>query len=252
VTHQLSPRATLSFTSNLKITDFTGHDTSYPDMKSADAGGRLVYSLSRDMGLRLGYTYRRADYVGSPHATEQDFDFGIDYNRPLSRTRKTTLAVSLGPAMATAPLVIGSADLRQQFRMVGDASIKHQIGRTWTLQGVYHRGLGYIEGLQAPVFSEAYGATMSGSLTQRIDLSMNAAFSTGESALTGTPSQFSTYTGSGRLRYAVTRTWAVYGEYIFYYYLFNQNVPLPVGVSPGLTRNGIRTGLILLVPMRRR
>jgi hypothetical protein len=252
VTHQLSPRATLSFESSLRITDFTGHDASYPDMKAADAGGKLVYSLSRGVGLRLGYTYRRAEYVGSPRTNEQDFDIGIDYNRPLSKTRKTTLAFSLGPAMATAPLVVGSSDVRQQFRVIADASLKHDLGRTWALQGLYHRGLGYIEGLQTPVYSEAYAATTSGYLNRRTDLSLTAAYSTGESALIGTPSQFSTYTGDVRLRYAVTRTWAVYGEYVYYYYIFNRNIPLPAGVSPGLTRNGVRTGLVLWIPVRHR
>jgi hypothetical protein len=249
LSQQLSHRLTLSLDTNIRSTDFRGDNTRYQDIRTKDAGGQVSYSLGRDTGMRLGYTYRQAEYVGSPIATEQNFVIGMDHNRILSRTRKTTLAFSIGSTLATVPFVIAS-DLRRQRRVIGDASVTHQMGRSWTLQGSYHRAMGYIQGFQAPVFTGAYSVGANGFLNRRVDLSLSAAYSTGEGVYTGTPSQFKTYTGDARLRYAVTRMWAAYVEYLYYYYDFNQSLVLPVGLPPGLTRNGLRTGVMLWIPMR--
>jgi hypothetical protein len=250
LTHRLARRTTAEFTADLKFTTFTAQNTSYPDMRTEGVGGRLLYSLSRGVALRVGYGYRQANYVGSPRSTQQNLDIGLEYTRNLSRTRKATWAFSVGPTKANAPLLIGSPDVRQQYRVVADASLTYEMGRTWRLQGTFHRGLGYIEGLQGPVFTEAYAASSTGYLNRRTDFSITAAYSTGESALTGTPSEFATYTGDARLRYAVTRNWATYIEYLYYYYNFNRAL-LPPGLPPGLTRNGVRTGVTLWIPTMR-
>jgi hypothetical protein len=252
LTRQVWHRATLSFESNLRYTNYIGNNPRYPDIRTRDAGGQFGYPMTRDTSLRLGYTYRQADYVGSPRNTEQNFTVGVDYSRLLSRTRKTLMAFNIGSTMANAPVVTASADLRHQYRLIGDASVTHPLGRTWSLQGSYHRGLGYIQGFQAPVFTGAYSAAANGFLNRRIDLSLAAAYSSGEAGLTGTPSQFTTYTGDARLRYAVTRMWAVYAEYLFYYYDFNEGLLLPAGLPPGLTRNGVRAGVTLWIPVRHR
>jgi hypothetical protein len=253
IAQQLSQHGTLSFTSNLRFTDFTGHNASYPDVHTAEAGGRYNYSLSRGVALRLGYVFRRAEFAGSPRSTEHNFDVGFDLSRALSPTRKATLSFSVGPTVATAPLFVGSQELVRQYRLVADASLKYELGRTWVLEGNYHRGFGYIQGLQSPVYTEAYQASTSGYLSRRLDLTVSAAYSTGEAALTGAAAEFATYTGNLRMRYAVSRMWAVYGEYLLYYYDFTHLLsPLPPGVPPGLTRNGARAGVMLWIPVRRR
>jgi hypothetical protein len=253
LTRQLPRRATLYLESNLKYTNFIGSNPRYQDVRTKDVGGQIAYSLNRDTALRLGYTYRQAEYVGSPQSTEQNFVIGVDYNRLLSRTRKTIFSFNIGSTLANAPLATASAELRHSHRLIGDASLTHQMGRTWSLQGNYHRGLGYIQGFQTPVFTGAYSAAANGFLNRRTDLLFSAAYSTGEAALTGIASQFTTYTGDARLRYAVTRMWAVYAEYLFYYYDFNKGLfLLPASLPPGLTRNGLRTGVMLWIPMRHR
>jgi hypothetical protein len=252
LTRKLNDRLTLSFESDARFTNYIGSNSRYPDIRTKDAGAQFSYGLSRSTGLRFGYTYRQAEYVGAPVTTEQNFVLGVDHTRMLSRTRRTTFAATMGATLARAPLAIASADLRQQYRLIGDASVNHQIGRTWSVQGAYHRGIGYIQGFQAPVFTDAYSAGATGFLSRRMDVTMSAAYSTGEAALTGAQSQFTTYTGDARLRYAVTRMWATYFEYLFYYYDFNQTLVTPLGLPPSLTRNGVRMGVTLWVPMRHR
>ena len=272
LTHKFTPRAALLVRGSYHYDHFTGDNPGYSDVQSQEAGGRFTYSMSRGVQLRLGYTFKQGEYLGSPKTTEHNSEVGVDYIRVLSRTRKTTLAFSLGPTWANGALqagplqnqvsvitgaavgspITGSAlDVRKQFRVVGDASLVHQLNRTWDLKGTYHRGLGYIEGFTAPVFSAAYAASAGGLLSRRTDLSLSAAYSTGESALVGVADQFTTYTGDARLRFMVNKVWATYVEYLFYYYEFGPGISLPPGVPPGLTRNGVRVGLTMLMPVMR-
>jgi hypothetical protein len=272
LTHKFTPRAALLLTGSYHYDHFTADIPGYSDVQSQEGGGRFTYSMSRGVHLRLGYTYKQGRYIGSPQTIEHNADIGVDYVRVLSRTRKTTIAFSLGPTYANGvlqagalqnqgslinipdagSLILGSADdVRKQFRVVGDASLVHQLNRTWDLKGTYHRGLGYIQGFSAPVFTAAYAASAGGSLSRRTDLSLSAAYSTGESALVGVADQFTTYTGDARLRFAVNKVWATYVEYLFYYYEFGPGISLPPGVPPGLTRNGVRVGLTMLMPVMR-
>jgi hypothetical protein len=251
VNRRIGGRVELLFTSNLQYT-LMARDSGYPDLRSRDAGGVFNYSVTRGVGLRLGYTFRQGEYSGTPSSTENNLDIGFNYSKPLSPTRKTTLAFSVGPTIATAPLTAGTSDLRRQHRVIADASTTYEMGRTFRLHGNYHRGFGYIEGLQGPVFTSAYAAGAAGFLSRRADVSLSAAYSTGESAMIGTPSQFTTYTGNARLRYAVSRTWAAYVEYISCYYEFNRQLALPEFLPPGLNRNGLRTGIMLRIPVRER
>lgn len=251
LTHQITGRAALEFIASLRHSEFTVTDPGYSNVHSGDIGGRFTYAVSRNMRLRLGHTFRQGQVAGLPRSREQNLEVGFDYLRPLSRTRKTSLAFNLGPTVADGPATAGpSPEVRRQYAVVADVAVNHQVGRTWNLRGTYRRGLGYFEGLQGPVFTGAYAATAGGFLNRRMDLSLSAAYSTGESTLTQVEPQFTTYTGDARLRIAVSRHWAAYVEYLFYFYEFGEGNLLPAGVPAGLTRNGVRTGLTLWIPMR--
>jgi hypothetical protein len=131
-------------------------------------------------------------------------------------------------------------------------ALTHQIGRTWAVQANYRRAVGYyIEGLQNRIFTEAYGVTTGGLVNRRTDLSFTASYSTGQPEFTGTPAAFSTYTGDARLRFALGRSWATYAEYTLYVYSFDKEFVLPAGVPPQFSRNSLRVGFTLWVPMMR-
>jgi len=263
LTHKFSTRATGVIRAGYHSDHFTGQETGLADVQSKEVGGQFNYSLSRDMKLRFGYTYRQGQYLGLPQTIEHNGDIGVDYSRPLSKTRKTSFAISVGPVMADGALANGvlanavlpegnSLDVRRQYRLVGDMSLIHQMGRTWNLKGTYHRGMGYIQGFQGPVFTEAYAASADGLVNRKTDLSLTAAYSTGDSALIGSASPFTTYTGDARVRYALNHTVAAYVEYLFYFYDIGPGIVLPLGIPPGLTRNGVRVGVTMWVPVRRR
>jgi hypothetical protein len=250
--HNVSPRGVVSVDASVRNTNFVGQDASYPNFRSYDSSVRFAYSLSRNVRLQLGYRFALGQTVGFARTTENDLSVGLAYDLVRSQTRKTTIAFSLGPSQATGAVPTeASLEIKRQYGVFGDASIVHNMGRTWNARANYHRGLGFIEGLPRPAYSSAYAGSVDGFLSRRLDLSLSAGYSTGESALIGLPAPFSSYTGSSRLRIALGREWATYVQYVYYYYNFSEGLLLPAGVSHGLSRGGVRVGLTLWLPLRR-
>ena len=225
---------------------------------AVDAGGAYTYGLRRDLGLRLGYIYRRATYLGAligpgtGQPPEHDLDIGLDFRRALSRTRRTSFAIKSGAAIVSSGIASDFSKPRRQLRVLADGSITHQMGETWALVGTYARGSGLVEGLAAPVFSDALGVAVNGFISRRADFSMSGGYSKGTPAAVGTQSDFTTYTGTAKLRYGLTRTVAATVEYLYYFYDFTSLGQLAPGLAPRVRRNSIRAGLSFWTPLKRR
>src|SRR5262249_29664257 len=103
---------------------------------SRSAGVHYRYSLSKALGLRAGYmqadSYLRQT---APRIAHYIVDAGLDFLKPLSLTRRTSLSFSFGPSMI-------DQNGSRQYRVVGDAVLNHEIGRTWVARASYHRGVG--------------------------------------------------------------------------------------------------------------
>ena len=57
------------------------------------------------------------------------------------------------------------------------------------------------------------------------------------------PDHFATYSGEARIRYALSRTFAVYSEYFHYSYDFSEHAPLAMRGVPGVyEQRGVRVG----------
>src|SRR5262249_45808022 len=104
VTETIGTRGLLSFDSGLRYTKFTGRVPGYYDFRAYDVGGSFSYRLNRDMSLRTGYTYGLTEFSPGIRPVQRDIALGIDYQRPLSRTRRTTLGFSAGTTSMSGPL----------------------------------------------------------------------------------------------------------------------------------------------------
>jgi hypothetical protein len=137
--------------------------------------------------------------------------------------------------------------------VVGAASVDHQVGRTWNFHVGVHRDVAYVEAIPQPVFTNGVEVGSSGYLTPRVDFSLAIGHAYGDSSFTqGVASPFQAYNGNVRLRVALNRHWAVYSEGVYDSYRFEGNPPIPNGISPRLTRIGVRAGVMLWVPVMRR
>jgi hypothetical protein len=252
ITHSFGDRSSLSMNGDYRYTAFLGNAPGFVNLPAADASGKWAYAVSRDLKLRLGYTYRRAEYGPSIRPVEQDFDFGADYTRPLSATRRATMGFSVGPTMVTGPLAVGAlTETRNHYRLIGDAFVGRQMGRTWHARAAYHRSLAYLAALAAPVYDDGATVETGGFLNSRVDVLFSAACALGSMAGQSRPGQFTSYTGDARLRVGLNRDAAAFVEGLFYDYAFDRNLLLP-GFPNHFTRKGVRAGLTLWLPVRSR
>lgn len=245
----LTSRTAIAFSGEVRTTNFTGA-SKLPDMGSRNGGVQFDYQSSRNTGLRFSYNFIRADY-NQTAASEHDLNVGFDVRKPLSRTRTATVSVTAGLAQVKDPAIFGARPNARQYRLSLDALLAYPISRAWYFETSFRRGVGYIEGLSAPVFIDAFRATASGFLNARTELSFSGGYSAGDWFLGSSTSNLATYTVDARFQFAVTRMWAANVEYLYYVYRFDGGAPF-AGAPAGLTRNGVRAGIALWVPLVRR
>ncbi len=259
VSRGVTRRGTLSASVDYVFTDYVAAVAGREDLAVTRARVEFSRGMTRNASLKVAYRFANGDMgtgvVGvlpGQKTTEHGFDVGVDYSRPLSATRRFTLAFGVGSSAADVPLSeLVSASGGVQHRAIGDASVGYQFNRTWETRASYRRGLQYVPELAEPVFTDGISMSLTGLLTQRMDFAAGAGYSSGESAVYRSAAAFDTYTANARVRRAVTRTLAIYLEYVYYYYDFDRAQVQP-GVPPQMERNGVRAGLTLWVPVFRR
>jgi len=261
--HRLTQRATFTADYRLRYTDF--REEGDPPLRDWGAGARFTYSMTRRTRARLGYHYRRGVhglyYQGRP-IEYHDIDVGVDYDRALSFSRRTTFGFSTGtgiyrsfdPSLEEDPLPGSERDLRlhTRFLFTGNAYLNREFGRTWNARLSYRRGLQYVEGFPDAFFSDAVSFDAGGLMGRRARLTLSAAYNDGQMGLASlTGRNYELYTGNANLQFAVTRMAALYANYLYYHYEFDEGVRLPFGMGRGLDRHSVRAGLTLWLPLLR-
>ncbi len=244
-TLRVSRRSTLYATVSGGAQDFL--DDNY-DTNSRSYGGRYSYSVTRYTSLRVGYLSQNTDYLSfgtAPQYTfaQRLFDVGVNYSRPLSISRRTTVSFGTGTSAID--------DGRDTFYAItGNATLVHQIGRAWDTSVAYARGLTVIAGFAEPFFADSVNATLKGRFTNRITMLTSAGFSNGAVGLGARSNNYNSLQASSRLEMAFDRgRMGVYGNYFFYGYKFGE-IPLSVAAIPRrMNRHGVRAGLVFRFPL---
>jgi hypothetical protein len=213
------------------------------DLEVRDAGVSLDHQFSRDASLELGYSHVDGTHGTGLSTTAHNIDVGIDYRRPLSRTRRTFLSFNTGSTIAESE-VSG-----RRVQAVGSASLVHYVKRTWTGIAEYRRRLQYVDGFDRPLFGDAITTGFSGLLSRQMELSGRAGYTSGTVGLSASAPRFESYTGSVRLRRALSRQLAGYVEGLFYHYSFDEDAFRPPGLPREFDRVAFRCGLSLWVPL---
>jgi hypothetical protein len=261
LTRGLSRRSRVSVKADVQVTNFLHETGTRHDLDSTGVGGEYLNSVGRNTTVRVGYRYRAGRFgyaaatASQPNvsSTEQSVDVGVEYARPLSGTRQMVFGFNLGSTSLTAPgLTDRGAGASRLVALSGDGTVAWQFARSWQARGTLRRGPEYVAQLSEPVFVTGVSSQLSGLITSRIDVLAAAKYATGTSALDRDALRFDTYGIDLRARFALTRSLAVYGEYLSYYYDFQGAARLPTGIPAGLERNGLRAGFTLWVPALRR
>jgi hypothetical protein len=239
---KLGARSALLLEYNRRSVAFVGDASAF---LTQGAAVRLTHRLTRYTGVHAGVGLRTGNYAGVSSAAgrprTEDLDIGLDYNRPLSFSRRTTLRFSSGSAFIP-------QDGIRHYRMTGDASLQHHMGRTWSASLEYRRALQFIEAFPKPVFSNSIAARVNGNPSRRVGFGVSGGYSAGEIGLTPGAGAFGTYTASAQLSVAMSRHCALYSEYLHYHYVFAQ--PSAAAAFPTrLDRQTARVSLKLWLPI---
>ncbi len=213
---------------------------------SHNLGGGVSYQLARGIALRAGYQYGEARYGTSDEPVlNQSIDAGVDYNRSLSFSRRTSLSFSTGSAATR-------TENGTQFRATGDATLQHEIGRSWSASLGYRRGVTLSESWREPVMSDSAAVTFGGMINRRMQFAsmlQGALGSVGSQSSGGT---FDNYYATSNLSIALTRFMQAGVSYSYYHHRFDQSVVLPVGAEPLSERQSVSANISLWAPLLQR
>lgn len=244
ISHELSERTSVSVLGTYRWFDYrdenTGKTTEYA------AGARLTRRLSRSASARMGYTHRRGGFSPTSsqfNAVTHDIDVGIDYNRPLSFSRRTTIGFSTGSSIL-------ESEGERTVRVLGSAGLNHEIGRSWLASASYRRDAGFVEGFSGPVLTDAVVGRLSGFLGRRVQLELGAGYSAG-SRQTAEQEEFSTTYGLAGLTLGLTRTVALDVQYLYYFYRFDQGLVATLPLTDDVHRQSVRGGVSVWLPLLR-
>ena len=260
LTHGLTRRGSVRAVVDYTFTDFSGQSTARTDGSSYGATAGVSRDLGRHSGVSLDYRFRTGDFgfAGEGKSTEHGVNFGLRHTRVLSATRTAQFEFGIGGSGSTVPPRLISATPsasamvpERLYRVTGNGAIAYQFSRTGEVRASFRRAVEYIVQLGQPVLIDGLSASLAGSPTRRLQLTIGAGYSSGASALQAT-AKFDTYTATVRSHVSITSMLAGYAEYLYYFYDFGADPLLAPNVPRRLERNGVRVGLTLSTPLLRR
>ena len=204
LSHMFSRRATLSVDYARRHIDYRSSDI---EQLQQQAGVRYVYQLGAGLGLRAGYRYSTGRTGGSNPEDRRDpvlhtIDAGVDFNRALSVSRRTTLNIQTGSALVTDS---GGTT----FFVVGTGTLAHQMLRTWTATVSAGRTVDFADGFRDPVVSDRALASVIGTLSRRVQVNTFVTAVRGREATGNDGDAFVTYLGGAGIAVGLMRslTW---------------------------------------------
>ena len=242
-TRRLSPRNTFSAGYN-----YRGREPVRQSERFArhSVGADLSYAVGRGLSLQFGYGYSEALYGrnSSNRYGSHSINANVNYNRALSFSRRTTLSFGTGSTASRR-----SRNDSMRFRANGSAQLIHEIGRTWSANAAYHRGLQFLESWPEPVFSDSAMAGIGGLVTNRVSAQLTARAIRGRGFQTGDGNRMVSYGAVAGLTFAVTRHINTGLNYSYYVHDFSDRVmPVP-GLPDSLDRRSIRAFVSMWAPL---
>ena len=234
LSHRLSQRTTFESGWNYRATD---QQSNQWWQQTADAGFSI--GLNRDLSLRLGYAYTEAHYEDRLTKVHRP-QIGLDFLRALSLTRRTTLAFGMGTEATV-------QNDTTKLNASGNATLRHEMGRSWTAAAAYQRGTYFVDTFQEPIMGDSWSLNLGGLITRRLQLQAVASGSLGR--LTYTSRNFDSYRGTVTLSTALTRFMNVGVDYAYYSYEFDDPAGLEPGVSQDVIRQSIRARVSFWAPL---
>jgi hypothetical protein len=244
----LGRRSDVSLGYNARYVDILDRQTG--SFLRQTAGLNVSHRVSAHATMNLGYGYTVGEARGTGERRElHNIQAGMQYSRALSISRRTSLGFSTGSGyVVREDLARAAPGPSSRFHLLGNVSLNHEMGRTWTATLAYNRRFLFREGFTDPFLADGLSAQLVGLLSRRLDVLAQGSWS------------LATYQGASggrhrgdratvQLRYALSRQLAAYARYVYYRYGFSEQIQLDPDFPAGMDRQGLRVGLSLSVPV---
>ena len=205
--------------------------------------GTWQWQFRRDLGVHASYGQDHVD-VRAPDRLDYDstlIDVGVDFNRAFSLARRTTLSFNTSTGLAKHD---GSEG---EFRINGGVSLARFFRRTWNASVQFTRSTSFIPGFTEPLYSDTFTAGLGGMFSRRINFTVMASASRGESVFSDA-SGFTTYSGTSSLSFALGRHISAYGSYFSYWYEVPADA-FTLTVPGTMARQMVSAGLRFYLPV---
>lgn len=210
------------------------------------AGLRLTHQLGRDLTFNWGYSYEiGVSNDGSPAVDLHRLDIGPTFARTLALSRRTRVEASAGAALVS---LRSPTRTRTVPRLVAAVSMRHELGRTWSVAAGYRAEPQIIELYRDPTYAHSAFAVVDGLVSRRVRLTgsagvVRATLENGRGSL----ANLTTF-GSFRIQVAAARTVAVFTEYALYRFeqgTRSSEIPFVIDAN----RQALRVGLSVWMPL---
>jgi hypothetical protein len=240
----------VSATAEYRLADYRGR-TNRPDVNSYNAGATISHATSRNTSFSAGYFRHGGRYGSGAATTEHELRLGLRLSRALSVSRRVTVKLTVTPTLVDrASSAIPTDDEQptpaesRRYLMQGDAGINYPFKLTWTVSAGYRRGVDYLAVLTEPVVSDAGTVGLVGVIGRRVLVSAAARYGTSLRVRAVGRGRLRTATGNAMLRVAVSRSVALFTEYVYYSYDRGARVLTP-DLPDAYEQHSVRVGVML-------
>lgn len=201
--------------------------------------------LTRDLSFRLGYG--RGLSTAALGAATGDYgnhsiDAGIDFSRPLSLSRRTTLDIRTGSTAL-------SDGVFTRYALTGAATLNHEIGRSWRMALGYARQADFLETMRAPAFGDTATFSLGGLINRRIEFRSSLGAALGTIGLGPEASDYRAYSGRAGLVVGLTRFLGMRVDYSYDRYTFDDVTVIPTSLVGDIQRHSLRATVELWAPV---
>jgi hypothetical protein len=240
----------VSATAEYRVADYRGR-TSRPDLNSYNAGATISHATSRSTSFSAGYFRRGGRYGSGAATTEHELRLGLTLSPALSVSRRVTFKVTVTPTLVDrAPSAVPVDDDQpapaegRRYLVQGSAGVTYPFKLTWTMSAGYRRGVDYLAVLTEPVVSDAGTVGLAGVIGRRVQVSAAARYGTSVRVRAEGRGRLRTATANAMLRVAVSRSVALFTEYVYYSYDRGARVLAP-DLPDAYEQHSVRVGVTL-------
>lgn len=213
-------------------------------------GARLSHRTSQSFGYHIGYALAQVDFEGNVLDTNfHNVDVGVDLQKSLSASRRTTLRISTGSTIVQSRVPAREQERSTEIRLLGNADLDHYLGRTWAARVSYRRDWQVLDGSPTLYFRDTGTVALSGNISTRTYSGVSASGLLGHRETQVAARRNYALSGSAWLRVAISKKLTVFGQYSHYQHRFAFQ-ELGLRLPTQFERHGMRAGVVMVLSPR--